>query len=199
MEALTSSTGFQQQTDGVQWPRPDPFKVSHLNVRPPETPHQQEMTVRARGAKESAHTRSLTFFFNLIFTYVCEGLQSLLHVWYNFTPHPHGCPNCHDSRLLKKSILPPSAGQFKNSLGKIEVFLNSLFLFIPLQALPSKIKHPMPMNRPPLSYLPRTSSPPYHSDAQWNQSNKRLSASGFQVSLQMSKFIPHFLPCFGFL
>ncbi|XP_060765139.1 lysine (K)-specific demethylase 6B, b isoform X2 [Neoarius graeffei] len=52
------------------------------------------------------------------------------------------------------------------------------------QALPSKIKHPMPMNRPPLSYLPRTCSPPYHSDAQWSQPNKRQSASGFQESTQ---------------
>ncbi|MCI4387959.1 hypothetical protein PGIGA_G00079960 [Pangasianodon gigas] len=52
------------------------------------------------------------------------------------------------------------------------------------QALHSKIKHPMPMNRPPLSHFPRTCSPPYRSDAQWSQSNKRQSASGFQESSQ---------------
>ncbi|XP_058267866.1 lysine (K)-specific demethylase 6B, b isoform X1 [Hemibagrus wyckioides] len=50
------------------------------------------------------------------------------------------------------------------------------------QALPSKMKHPMPMSHPPLSHLPRTCSPPYRSDAQWSQSNKRQSASGFQES-----------------
>ncbi|XP_017345113.1 lysine (K)-specific demethylase 6B, b isoform X2 [Ictalurus punctatus] len=52
------------------------------------------------------------------------------------------------------------------------------------QALPSKMKHPMPMNHPSLSHLPHTCSPPYRSDAQWNQSNKRQSASGFQDSSQ---------------
>lgn len=195
MEALTSSTGLQWQTDGVRWPRPDPFKVPHLNVQAPETPHHREMTVRARGAKASAHTRSVTLFFNVAFIYGCEGLQSLLH---NFTPLSHGFPSYYGSHLLKRSILAPSAGQFKNRLGKIDVFLNSLFLFIPQQALPSKMKHPMPMNHPSLSHLPHTCSPPYRSDAQWNQSNKRQSASGFQVSHQTSKFPPHFLPCFGF-
>ncbi|GAA6069285.1 lysine (K)-specific demethylase 6B, b [Tachysurus ichikawai] len=54
------------------------------------------------------------------------------------------------------------------------------------QALPSKIKHPMPMNHPPLSHLPRTCSPPYRSDTQWSQSNKRQSASGFQESSHSS-------------
>ncbi|KAI5099579.1 lysine (K)-specific demethylase 6B, b, partial [Silurus meridionalis] len=52
------------------------------------------------------------------------------------------------------------------------------------QALSSKIKHPMPMNHPPLSHLPRTCSPPYRGDAQWSQSNKRQYALGFQESSQ---------------
>ncbi|KAM9455606.1 lysine (K)-specific demethylase 6B, b isoform 2-T4 [Clarias gariepinus] len=52
------------------------------------------------------------------------------------------------------------------------------------EALPSKNKHPLPMNPHPLSHLPRTASPPYRSDGQWSQSNKRQSALRFQESSQ---------------
>ncbi|TSV15222.1 Lysine-specific demethylase 6B [Bagarius yarrelli] len=54
------------------------------------------------------------------------------------------------------------------------------------QALFSKFKHPMPMNHPPLSHLPRTCSPPYRTDVQWSQSSKRQSAPGFQESSHSS-------------
>lgn len=45
------------------------------------------------------------------------------------------------------------------------------------------------MNPHPLSHLPRTASPPYRSDGQWSQSNKRQSALRFQVCPPSPKLI----------